>query len=228
MRSSRLTSATNWRYAFGEITLIVIGVSLALAASSWYEMAKDNRQGKAILVDLRETLRADLENLKAYEKATIRRANNLSSLIEHLDMAHSYSPQLKEYFKSLNSWDDVDVRSAPFEALKNRGLNLISSDELRNLLISLYEDEYPALDRSSLNAQIFVVSKSLPYFLENFARDKERNWVPEDYDAIVDDNYLMNLASWRENTTQNFLLPRCAAAINRIGEILAMIDSELE
>jgi hypothetical protein len=43
MRVSRLVSAPNWRYAIGEILLIVVDVSIALAASSWYEGRLERR-----------------------------------------------------------------------------------------------------------------------------------------------------------------------------------------
>jgi hypothetical protein len=40
---SRVVRATNWKYAFGELILIIVGISLALAIDEWREDAEDRR-----------------------------------------------------------------------------------------------------------------------------------------------------------------------------------------
>jgi hypothetical protein len=37
LRISNVLGAVNWRHAIGEMGLIVVGVMIALAATSWYE-----------------------------------------------------------------------------------------------------------------------------------------------------------------------------------------------
>jgi hypothetical protein len=49
MRVSRLVSAPNWRYAVGEVVLIVVGVTIGLAASSWYEGRQERRDELLVL-----------------------------------------------------------------------------------------------------------------------------------------------------------------------------------
>ena len=63
MRVSRLVSASNWRYAIGEVVLIVVGVSIALAASSWYENRQLRGDEFAALAQLQATLREDLDRI---------------------------------------------------------------------------------------------------------------------------------------------------------------------
>ena len=50
MAVSRLVSAPNWRYALGELLLIVVGVTIALAATTWYEKRQERRVAKELLI----------------------------------------------------------------------------------------------------------------------------------------------------------------------------------
>ena len=63
MRVSRLASAPNWRYAVGEVVLIVVGVSIALAATSRYEGRQERRDEILVLQQLRRTLSEDLQDM---------------------------------------------------------------------------------------------------------------------------------------------------------------------
>ena len=63
MRVSRLVSAPNWHYAVGEIVLIVVGVTVALAATSWYEGQQEQRDEIVVLQQLRQTLSEDLQEI---------------------------------------------------------------------------------------------------------------------------------------------------------------------
>ena len=63
MRASRLVSAPNWRYAVAEVGLIVVAVTIALAATSWYEGRQDRRDEIMVLQQLRQTLSEDLKDI---------------------------------------------------------------------------------------------------------------------------------------------------------------------
>ena len=68
MRVSRIFAAANWRHAVGEVFLIVVGVSIALAASSWYEDLQLRDDEAAALAELQATLREDLDRISlAYD-----------------------------------------------------------------------------------------------------------------------------------------------------------------
>ena len=56
----RLTGTIDWRYAVGEVSLIVIGILIALAASEWQTARAERRTELALLGELRTGLAADL------------------------------------------------------------------------------------------------------------------------------------------------------------------------
>ena len=78
MRVSRLVSAPNWRYAVGEIVLIVVGVTIALAGTSWYEGRQDRRDEIMVLQQLRQTLSEDLKDINITWEMTRQREQKIT------------------------------------------------------------------------------------------------------------------------------------------------------
>ena len=85
MRVSRLVSAENWQYAVGEVVLIVVGITIALAANSWYEQQRERRDEILVLEQIEESLNADLalfvENFRTMQQSE----QEIVALLAHLD-----------------------------------------------------------------------------------------------------------------------------------------------
>ncbi len=162
MRVSRLVSAPNWRYAIGEIVLIFVGVTIALAATSWFEGRQDRRDELLILQQLRQTLSEDLKAINMTWEITRQRERNITALLDHLESDRPYTAELARNFQSLIGWRTVSIRTAPFEALKVQGYKTISSAILREKLISFYEDHYRKLEYSSFLDRDLALQKIQP------------------------------------------------------------------
>ena len=227
MRITRLLNAATWRYAVGEVLLIVMGVSMALAATSWYEKRHEHQREVEALLEIRTALEADFQNLSEYESFTKRRVEHIRTLLSLLESDAPYSVESPVTFNWLVGWRGVRVRSAPFESLKEDGLSLISNDTLRFRLISLYEDELASLKVSSERSAEFVVDVILPYFIVNFRKDEYQGWVPNDYDQVKNDGQVANMAHWKISVTERYLLPRYEQSLKSIEEVLALIDNEV-
>lgn len=227
MRITKLLTTATWRYAVGEVLLIVLGVSIALAATSWYEEREEHRREIESLLEVRATLEADFQNISEYESTTRKRVEHLLALLSHLESTAPYTVETSVSVGWLPGWRGVRIRAAPFEALKENGLSLISNDTLRFRLISLYEDEFASLKASSERSEDFVVKQILPYFIVNFRLDESQRWVPHDYEQIKNEGQVANMARWKVFTTENYLLPRYEQTLKSIEEILVLIDDEV-
>jgi hypothetical protein len=227
MHVSNLLHAKNLRYAVGELFLIVIGVTIALAATSWYEGQQDRKFETEALFEIRKALQADHQSLVESQKVFQQIADGLLSLLTYLESDSPSSDEFPAYLGKMNQWREFRIRTAPFEALKEGGLSLISNDALRFKLISLYEEDYASLLASSENQRQFVVNESLPYFLDNFRRTETREWVPHDYQYIKLMGRVANMARWRAYTIDRYLLPRFARALESIEEVISLIDSQV-
>ena len=228
MRISRFVTSNNWRYAAGEVVLIVIGVSIALAASSWYENWQERRIEIRALGQLKVALEADLRFLSEQQENLQEFERFLSELLKHMQGQSPYSEQVGPYFSGLTNWRMVRIRSAPYEEIKNHGFSLISNPELRTRLIDLYEILFPALLRTSIVDSEFTRDKILPYFYSRFRRQsEERSWKPIAYDELRSDLVFENIVLAKQSRLRNLLLPRFEEISEAIQEILADIESEL-
>ena len=236
MRVSRLVSASNWRYAVGEGVLIVVGVTIALAATSWYEGQQERRDEILILQQLRQTLSEDLQEINMTWEMTRQRERNITALLDHLESDSPYTAELGVKFQSLLGWRIVRIKTAPFEALKVQGYKVISNAVLREKLISFYEDHFARLEYNLNLDRDFAIEKVQPYFFENLvmrvagSNDVDggaQEWVPRDYDKIRAEPYIANLCRFRADLLRRFALRQYASTTAAIYEILDEIDREL-
>ena len=121
MRASRLVSAPNWRYAVGEVVLIVVAVTIALTGTSWYEGRQERRDEILILQQLRQTLSEDLQEINMTWERTRQREQNITDLLNHLESDRPYTVELGVKFQALLGWRVVVLRTALFETLKVQG-----------------------------------------------------------------------------------------------------------
>lgn len=236
MRILRPIAISNWRYALGEICLIVIGVSLALAATSWYDGRTERRNETLLLRQLRATLSDDLLVLNDTRDRTRHRKREILTLLDHLESDQPYSPDLGLKFQALFGWRTVRITKAPFEALRAEGYRAISNPALRRRLISFYEDHYPKLEYNSYLDRDLAIDRIQPYFFENFivriaASDDvdggSQEWIPHDYEKIRVDSYVANLCRFRADILDRFLLRDLDVATVSVRGILDELDREL-
>jgi len=236
MRIGRVASVANWRYAVGEILLIVIGVSIALATTSWYEQRLNRRDEIQILQQLHQTLNEDLQEIERAWEITRNRERDIVSLIAYLESPRSYKPDIDPNFQALFGWRIVRLTKAPFEALKSQSYNVITNDELRYKLIAFYEDHFAKLEHNSLLDRDLAIEKIQPYFFENFVLSiggetdvdlGAQEWTPKDFDRIKSEAYVANLSRFRADILRRFVLRDYEAASSSMREILDAIDLEL-
>lgn len=135
----------NWKnYAF-EFFSIFIAVISAFALNNWNDNRRDNRAEEKILVEIRNGLKKDIEDLKinieghkqGVKACQFWRDVFLNKAVSQDSLQFKYI-QLTRDFTSLQN-------ISGYETLKSRGLELVDNDSLRTELISLYEYDYYTL-----------------------------------------------------------------------------------
>lgn len=236
MKLPRLALARNWRNAVGEVALIVIGVTIALAATSWYEDRQERDDEVLILRQLHQTLSEDLQSIDRIWKITRQREQRITELVEYLESDKPYTPELGRNFQALFGWRVINIRTAPFEALKIQGYKSISSPLLREKLISFYEDAYHKLEFSSHLDRDLAFDKIQPYFFGNFTLEiaaindvdgGTQDWVPKDYDKIKAEGFVANVSRFRADILRRFDLQHYATVAVAMRDILNTIEQEL-
>ncbi len=150
-----------FKYAIGEIALVMIGILLALQVNNWNETRKVKTFEKEILTLIEQNLERDYALLSIERFKTIEAQTYTDKLLEQV--------AIKNYNDSLNIWmgkiicfERFKSQSSAFEVLKSKGLDVVSNNELQLALISYYDES------------LFKLYESLNDVLSSFNID----WIP--------------------------------------------------
>jgi uncharacterized protein DUF6090 len=140
MRFAGTIKGFNWKYALGETFLIVIGVTIALAASSWYEDQNDRRTEVEYIGRLHAALANDISRFSNFEKVLEVKADTLKALLTKdanlllSDGASNFMSNLRySEYKTL-----PESNTATFDELKSTGkFALIRDPSLRDAVAAV-------------------------------------------------------------------------------------------
>ena len=127
-----------FKYAIGEIALVVIGILIALSINNWNENKKDRKLEKEFLIGLQETLQIDLERNLYSQKINKEAVNSMHFLIKRMEENSPYNDSLKYHFGAMSQFHFWDLSESVFESLKAKGLDLITNNNLRDSLALAY------------------------------------------------------------------------------------------
>jgi hypothetical protein len=137
------------KYAIGEIVLVVIGILIALQLNNLNESQKERVYEVKMLSEIKLALENDIH----YYHRMVNRMKKLDSSTTHfISLAYNKSTfQDSLYSKADNEGRWYMLRtgvayrfnSGPYQAVKSSGIDKISNDSLRNLLVNFYDFELP-------------------------------------------------------------------------------------
>ncbi len=192
-----------FKYAIGEIVLVVIGILIALQINNWNEKRKSNEQIHALLDNLKMSIDEDREYLNTTAIIHEFRSNSLSRLYQNaLNKKEPYSP-VKSISKLENNtiWkgsypdtvngdfanltiiysgihDDVVINKNVLDELKNTGL----FSELKNDSL-----------KESINTYYSFVNSN--FLIDDWNKDLSVSWrhfLRDEYDVLTMELYNIN------------------------------------
>jgi hypothetical protein len=120
-----------FKYAIGEIILVVIGILIALSINNWNELRKDSIFERKVILELSVDVREDIEEMNnALDDIKVsQRSSNL--IVKHLENKIEYHDSLNIHFaKALRLWS-LSPNKIAFEMAKEEGMYLITNDSIR-------------------------------------------------------------------------------------------------
>lgn len=219
----------NWRYAVGEVVLIVVGILVALAASEWQTDRAERRTEIALLSELHTGLAADLpaaqELLYRYREI----AGQLTPLLEHMQAGASYGDSLAVQFGAAYGFGPIDFNRAAYESIKSQGLDVISDAELRSAIAHFYEQTIPLAEASVAVEQNVILELLRPYYLAHFRNLRfNTSAEPIDYGALLADIEFHNLLDYRRQVLLQNHIPTFEKLIPEMEAVLLIIAAELK
>jgi len=140
-RLSRIFGSANWKYAVGEVFLIVTGITIALAVNAWYSERADRATETEYLARLQIDLKADIENFTRFGETLETKAAILQGLLTE-STASLMSRGAESLMTDLNYSAFTalpDSQSTTFEELQSTGnLALLQDLDQRDALSGYY------------------------------------------------------------------------------------------
>ncbi|MGB5243344.1 MAG: DUF6090 family protein [Lutimonas sp.] len=214
-----------FKYAIGEIVLVVIGILIALGINNWNENRKTEEKIKQFLVNLKSELRNDLTEIKVVTEAQIERSNRITQAIELSNNSNVETIILTDSIKYYDPGNNFTFfpTVGSYNAANNAGLiDNINNVELKRSILDLYEHLYP---RVVYNGAI------LDERTGQFEWNSKRYWdiLNESYtfnkQAILDEDFPFQLGY--VNRFIRVYLMRCNDTQSGIEDVLNNIDKYL-
>ncbi len=125
-----------FKYAIGEIVLVVIGILIALQINNWNENRKENQKAKSYLINIKEDLILDTIQ---YNKAIKHLESSISKATKLLRLKSFENYETDSLLNLIpNIYYQLSVNSQTFDKLINSGVTELSDDNQIFDLINIY------------------------------------------------------------------------------------------
>ncbi len=193
-----------FKYAIGEIILVVIGILIALSINNWNE----NRKLKSKSLDYLQRLRIDLENVSEDVNESVtdtdRKYHQALLTLEALETKKLLPTQREDFENYLKRYYQFQITVqntvAYNEMLSSGDLGLIKNEWLRTSFSNLSDsrDFIIEVNQSNHNAyrnNMQLIEKHVRYHVQNIDTDSTKIKVAYDFDAMTNDDLLVNQIS---------------------------------
>ncbi len=188
----RIFPRLNWKYTLGELALIVFGILIALQIDNCNDRYKERQFEKKILREIKTALEGDLDHIQNRVNRCRQIRNSADVLYRNLTTKAPYRDSLQAHFERLDWQIIFELKTAPFETLRSKGIETVSNDSLRIRLLELYDYTYPrkAFFTDSFNQ--FSASEITPFLLRSFQLSPDE-YTPLDYEFLSRDAFFHNI-----------------------------------
>ncbi len=228
-----------FKYAIGEILLVVIGILIALQINNWNENKKNHQQE----LNLLNQLRSDLTENKIEIKDIIKRLNVNSMAMDSL-IKRLKKPELEQaisvYTALIHRKSFFTNSNSGYKLLGNGMAKLISNDSLLYSILQLYEKDFPNIksqenlmnDRIEekiypLTNRLFKINPNVTIRIKEFDAVASEIYKPINYKTISSNHeYINSLIQLRK--TFKSRLSHLRTTEKKLDEIITMLNKELQ
>jgi len=225
-----------WKYAIGEVVLIVIGILLALYLNNLNTRQELKAEQIKILKEIKSNLKS---SIISFERAIDMEKNYMvfnEMILDHMDNRQPYDPSMDRAFGTYFWTISSSAVTGAYDYLKSKGIDLISNDSLRVEISFLFESDFVLLKKENeVWANNLQQNISYPYHVKHFRKYYPENSKSQDfeyarpfnYDKLLEDEYFQSINSeiisnrkWNINSLEN--------TIAKTKTLISDIDTELE
>lgn len=220
-----------WTYFLLEILIIIIGITLSLGINNWQQERQKARLEKRYLMNIREELQADLEELRGDQESRKTELGLFQQVLGSVQNDHiTAEPRLfidaTTYLLTTFFFLPND---AHFETLKSTGqLNIIRNRELLADLQDLYKTRYRVIEKNNADVSQFKDEIVTPHLMKYPLFKAQRGEIsPEDWNQLISDPQLQNFFLYTSISLSSCIQAN-DSGIKALESLLRKLDEELK
>lgn len=216
-----------FKYAIGEIVLVVIGILIALQLNNLNENNKNEVFEMEILSQIQENLKSDSSILIKIEM-NFSKAITSSNKILKAEVSQKTEDSIKIWLGAIIQFDRFQPLTNAYEMLKSNGLDRISNKQLRFLLGRYYDDEALLMIKSTNDIEIAFNDHWIPVLFEETVEFEFKKSVElKDYSVLLKPSKERNILKLhRDNYASG--INKIKSGIRTIEEIQDLITKEIK
>ena len=131
----------NWQYAFGEILIVIIGISIAFSINKCAEHSKDEKLKFQYLHSIKNDLEIDKSTLEANTEELERKIGVLQTVIPLFNSKDPKKRQGMRQIFSIMQLSDFNPKDITYQSMINSGdFSLIDDFDLKTAIETHYSD----------------------------------------------------------------------------------------
>ena len=216
-----------FKYAIGEILLVVIGILIALQINNWNENRKNREFESEILTQIRKNLIKDklkLEKIISNFDNAIKSSNRI---LEN-NWTEQEKDSLKYWLGDIIQFERFQPLTNAYEVVKSKGLEQIQNKQLRFLIGKYYDDEVSHMIKSIGDIESSFNNDWMPIMKTEVKDFKFQNYVMvKDFDIFKNNTPAHNLLIMNRDNFRGGM-NRISNVINTADKIHNLINVELK
>ncbi len=132
-----------FKYAIGEIILVVIGILIALSINNWNENRKDREKEKIYITNIQRDLKAQLVILDRATRGEFSSYENLSSAQKSFHQNKGFVVNTKNLaeISAINDRFTFNIVDTALDEIKSSGnLDILQKSEVKDSLLKYYDE----------------------------------------------------------------------------------------
>ncbi|WCO02726.1 DUF6090 family protein [Psychroserpens ponticola] len=225
-----------FKYAIGEILLVVIGILIAVQINTWNEHRKTKSNEIKTLTQLNVDLRENYKEITEIHELMLLSNKSGQQMLDHLNTSNQVTDSLKYWVESFSNTNIFNNANTTYKNLENSNDNIISNDSIRLQITLMYELDFANIHRR----EKMFYEDYLPNYQEELLKNFKTSPVVDKWleDVKLAVNTPINLSNLKQNEAfkntsvelYNFRLLRLKwlnGSIIKLETLIKTIDNEI-
>jgi len=229
-----------FKYAIGEIILVVIGILIALQINNWNQEQKLKAEETKMLRNFKSSVVRDSLNIQSYIETFNSVNESIHILLDHMERDLQYHDSLNWHFTSSTQLWTPRIDQEVFSSLSSSDLNIISNDSLKKEIISYYSFAKRRFDVNISRYSSIIEDASKNVFNSRFnalwnnswnnpkSSNTKRHMIPNNYEELKKDKEFRYYLESLRNQLYFFVRDPLDDAGGKTKSLLHSLDKELQ